>query len=439
MGLFEDVGIAPAPAEGSTPAAPRVDLTVELKERAKTGGLAAGGGVSAAAAPADGGAGLPGFIGTASYSQRNLLGLGQRLVASAEVGAADSTFRVAHTDPWVRGDAFRPSRTHSAQTTRTSAAAIHGRAQDEADAAAAAGGGGAEGGGGGGAAAALKDGVLVSRVVSAVEYARPLALGWQGSLGLSWQTARCVDEAGRPLARDCYGSPLSAPRPPADGDADAAGGAGAGASAAASSAGSSPRGGGAAAAAADAPPGRDTMALATIRVAYAAPDGGAGLAASMEQAVPLVGGWLNFNRFSLRADGALPLPAGVRLWACAKGGAVVGDLPPYEAFPIGGTNSVRGYAEGGVGTGRRFAAATAELHFPLLAPVEGTLFADVGSDLGSGALVPGDPAGARQKPGAGWGAGAGVRLETPIGPLRLECALSDAGRRRFHLGVGAHG
>ena len=35
---------------------------------------------------------------------------------------------------------------------------------------------------------------------------------------------------------------------------------------------------------------------------------------------------------------------------------IVGDLPPYEAFPIGGTNSVRGYAEGerwGVGRGRR--------------------------------------------------------------------------------------
>lgn len=29
-----------------------------------------------------------------------------------------------------------------------------------------------------------------------------------------------------------------------------------------------------------------------------------------------------------------------------KGGMIVGDLPPYEAFPIGGTNSVRGYSEG---------------------------------------------------------------------------------------------
>ena len=45
-------------------------------------------------------------------------------------------------------------------------------------------------------------------------------------------------------------------------------------------------------------------------------------------------------------------------------GAIIGDLPPYEAFPIGGTNSVRGYSEGGVGTGRRYAVGTAELHWP---------------------------------------------------------------------------
>jgi Omp85 superfamily domain len=48
----------------------------------------------------------------------------------------------------------------------------------------------------------------------------------------------------------------------------------------------------------------------------------------------------------------------------------VGDLPPYEAFPIGGTNSVRGYSEGGVGSGRNYGAGTAELHFPLFKPLQ---------------------------------------------------------------------
>ena len=125
-----------------------------------------------------------------------------------------------------------------------------------------------------------------------------------------------------------------------------------------------------------------------------------------------------------------------------KTGAVFGDLPPYEAFSLGGTNSVRGYGEGSLGTGRAYAEATAELLFPL--PVgggalEGCLFADVGSDLDTGSAVPGDPASARGKPGSGAGVGVGVRIDSPVGPLRLECALSDRLQRRFHLGIGSHG
>ena len=60
------------------------------------------------------------------------------------------------------------------------------------------------------------------------------------------------------------------------------------------------------------------------------------------------------------------------------------------------------------------------------------------ADLDSGASVLGDPAGARNKPGNGYGFGAGVRIATPIGPLRLEYAWNDRRQRRFHLGIGSH-
>ena len=45
---------------------------------------------------------------------------------------------------------------------------------------------------------------------------------------------------------------------------------------------------------------------------------------------------------------------------------MVGDLPPHEAFPIGGTNSVRGYDEGAVGSGRSYVVASAEVSVPLV-------------------------------------------------------------------------
>jgi len=59
----------------------------------------------------------------------------------------------------------------------------------------------------------------------------------------------------------------------------------------------------------------------------------------------------------------------------------------------GGSNSVRGYDEGDVGSGRSFVQATAEYR-PNFAVVGGALFVDVGTDLGTGDNVP-DPAGVR--------------------------------------------
>lgn len=81
-------------------------------------------------------------------------------------------------------------------------------------------------------------------------------------------------------------------------------------------------------------------------------------------AVPVRPSWLGFTRLRLRAEQPLslgPLDMNFRV----KAGGVHGDLPPYEAFPLGGTNSVRGYAEGGVGSGRHFVEGSAELRWVL--------------------------------------------------------------------------
>ena len=81
----------------------------------KTGGLGAGTGISA---QANREGALPGFVGNLSYSQRNLRGLGQRLTALAELGQADSLFRLQLSDPWVLGDPHRTSRALSLMNNR---------------------------------------------------------------------------------------------------------------------------------------------------------------------------------------------------------------------------------------------------------------------------------------------------------------------------------
>jgi len=118
-------------------------------------------------------------------------------------------------------------------------------------------------------------------------------------------------------------------------------------------------------------------------------------------------------------------------------GSNVGQLPPYEAFCLGGGNSVRGYYDCNLGVGRNFGEATLEYRFPLFSIISGELFIDGGSTFGSQAAVPGNPGGLLLKPGQGFSVGTGVIVTTPVGPLRLEVASQDlTGNWRFNLGVG---
>ncbi len=118
-------------------------------------------------------------------------------------------------------------------------------------------------------------------------------------------------------------------------------------------------------------------------------------------------------------------------------GTVIGDLPPYEAFCMGGGNSVRGYFDCDLGVGRSFGEATMEYRFPLFSVVSGELFVDGGTTFGSQSKVPGNLGGLLNKPGSGFSIGTGLIVTTPVGPLRLEVASQDfTGEWRFNLGVG---
>ncbi len=120
-----------------------------------------------------------------------------------------------------------------------------------------------------------------------------------------------------------------------------------------------------------------------------------------------------------------------------KAGTILGELPPYEAFCMGGTSSVRGWGSCDLSVSRSFVEGTAEYRFPVWKMISGALFVDAGSDLGSQKKVPGKPGKLLQKAGAGYSLGAGVGVKTPIGPLRLDVASKDlSGDWRYTLGVG---
>ncbi|MFN6499753.1 MAG: BamA/TamA family outer membrane protein [Nostoc sp. DedQUE01] len=171
------------------------------------------------------------------------------------------------------------------------------------------------------------------------------------------------------------------------------------------------------------------------------PTKGSVLSLSTEQSIPVGQGNISLNR--LKANYSQYLP--VQLFSSkqpqvfavnVQAGTVIGDLPPYESFNLGGSNSVRGYDSGEVGSGRSYVLASAEYRFPVLPIVGGVLFADFASDLGSGDTVLGNPAGVRDKPGLGFGYGAGVRIDSPLGLIRADYGFNDQGESQIHLGIG---
>ncbi|KAG9448439.1 hypothetical protein H6P81_008404 [Aristolochia fimbriata] len=238
--------------------------------------------------------------------------------------------------------------------------------------------------------------VTISRVMAGIEYNRPLTPKWSGTAGIIFQHAGARDENGKPIIKDFYGSPLTS-----SGNAN------------------------------------DDMLIAKLESVYtgSGDHGSSVFVFNMEQGLPVFPEWLSFNRMTARARRGIEIGPG-RFLLSLSGGQVVGNFSPHEAFAIGGTNSVRGYEEGAVGSGRSFLVGSSEISLRLFGPVEGVAFADYGSDLGSGQMVPGDPAGARGKPGSGYGYGAGIRVDSPLGPLRLEYAFNDRHTKRFHFGVG---
>ncbi|XP_022754263.1 outer envelope protein 80, chloroplastic-like isoform X2 [Durio zibethinus] len=183
----------------------------------------------------------------------------------------------------------------------------------------------------------------IGRVTAGVEFSRPIRPKWSGTAGLIFQHAGARDEKGNPIIKDFYGSPLTASGKP-----------------------------------------YDDMLLAKFESVYtgSGDQGSSMFAFNMEQGLPVMPEWLFFNRVNARARKGVEIGP-TRLLLSLSGGHVVGNFSPHEAFAIGGTNSVRGYEEGAVGSGRSYVVGSSEVSFPLvILPGQGiSLEVDMGMAL----------------------------------------------------------
>ncbi|PIN01916.1 hypothetical protein CDL12_25572 [Handroanthus impetiginosus] len=153
----------------------------------------------------------------------------------------------------------------------------------------------------------------------------------------------------------------------------------------------------------------------------------------IEQGIPILSKWLLFNRFKFVASKGVRFGPAFFLTSLT-GGSIVGDIAPYQAFSIGGQSSVRGYGEGAVGSGRSCLVANSELTLPLNPMLEGAVFLDCGSDLGSGRHVPGNPSLRHGKPGTGVGVGCGLRFKSHLGHFQVDYAVNAFQQRTVYFG-----
>ncbi len=119
------------------------------------------------------------------------------------------------------------------------------------------------------------------------------------------------------------------------------------------------------------------------------------------------------------------------------GGTTFGDLPLFEAYSVGGANTLRGYEEDRY-RGEHMLMGSVEYRHPVNDTLAVVGFVDVGSAFGGRfpTVVPGFEVPAENSDfEAHAGVGVGMRVETPLGPLRLDFGWGEDGNQA-HFSFG---
>lgn len=329
-----------------------------------------------------------GVFGSLNYNDTNFNGVGQQLGGNVSVGTRDVQFDGRFVSPYRSTEPDKLGYSVSGFRRRGVSRVFDNDASELANG----------------------DRAREGRFGGTVAVNRPIGNGWDGTLGLNYTRISLRDRDGNVTRRDRNGAPLSFSGTGID-DLTTV----------------------------------NFTAVRDQRNNAVDPSSGSILTLTTEQSIPIGSGSILSNRLQANYSQYIPVnffnlektqQQPEVLAFNVQAGTTIGDLPPYNAYTLGGPNSVRGYGFNDVAVGRSFVLASAEYRFPIYSILGGAVFADFASDLGSANSVLGTPGAVRGLPGSGFGIGVGLRLKSPLGTIRAGYGINDQGEGRFQFGFG---
>lgn len=115
-----------------------------------------------------------------------------------------------------------------------------------------------------------------------------------------------------------------------------------------------------------------------------------------------------------------------------RGGTIAGNVPFFEQFFVGGSDSIRGYPEDRF-WGKNYFVGTGEYRQPVSDSISVVSFLDYGGAWGGFGTVNNFTQSSSPRFQVGYGLG--VRVRTPIGPIRLDYGLNGQGGSRAHFSI----
>ncbi|MEJ6951259.1 BamA/OMP85 family outer membrane protein [Natronospora cellulosivora (SeqCode)] len=149
---------------------------------------------------------------------------------------------------------------------------------------------------------------------------------------------------------------------------------------------------------------------------------------SIEYAGQMLGGDADFTKYNLDMRRYYPGFRDEHAWGFrVKAGASQGVLPSVERYRVGGSESLRGYQHGEL-TGTEMLLLNAEYRVPIADNFTGVVFADAGNAW--------DGLRNTDVKDLNFSYGAGIRMNTPIGQVRLDYGIKLEGGGQPHFSIG---